>query len=263
MNHPTPKKRLLLVLDFDGFLINSYGLLRDTMAGFGLDVGDEERFKNRRKFLKYLGGGKELLNNLVGMSLPKTRKLRLRLTEIYAESGRIYPEFIPLLNELIANPMIHCGILTRNYTLNPGPTIRAVLHNSGVNDSDLDFVIPIPIGVKKTEVLTAMRASRYFESLLGADEVGDYRAAIEAGYECVIGSYGFDTRERLITQGEIPAECIYDTPAALAAALKERLAIYIDGVARGTLGKRVIASTSGRLIGARYDAKSAVHAAHE
>ncbi|MBI2799224.1 MAG: HAD family hydrolase [Gammaproteobacteria bacterium] len=263
MNPPTPKKRLLLVLDFDGFLINSYALLRDTMADFGLDVGDEERFKNRRKFLKYLGGGKELLHNLVGMSLPKTRKLRLRLTEIYAESGRIYPEFIPLLNELIANPTIHCGILTRNYTLNPGPVIRAVLRNSGVNDPDLDFVIPIPVGVKKTEVLTAMRASRYFESLLGADEVGDYRAATAAGYDCVIGSYGFDTRERLVTQGAVPADCIYDTPAALTVALKERLAIYLDNVERGTLGRRVMASTSGRLIGARYDAKSAVHAAHE
>ena len=67
------KKRLLMVLDFDGFLVNSYAILRDTMASFGLDVGDELRFKNRRKFLKYLGGGRELLNNLVGFSLPKTR----------------------------------------------------------------------------------------------------------------------------------------------------------------------------------------------
>ena len=83
------KKRLLLVLDFDGLLLNSYALLRDAMAIFGLDVGDEERFRNRRKFLKYLGGGKELLNNLVGMSLPKTRKLRLRLTEVYLEAGRV------------------------------------------------------------------------------------------------------------------------------------------------------------------------------
>ena len=68
------KKRLLLVLDFDGFLINSYAIIRDTMQTYGLDVGDEERFKNRRKFLKYFGGGKELLSNLVGITLPKTPK---------------------------------------------------------------------------------------------------------------------------------------------------------------------------------------------
>ena len=97
-------KRLLVVLDFDGVLINSYALLRDTLASFGLDVGDEERFRNRRKFLKYVGGGKELLHNLVGMSLPKTRKLRARLTECYRECGFIYPEFIDVINRMIAEP---------------------------------------------------------------------------------------------------------------------------------------------------------------
>ena len=44
------KKRLLVVLDFDGFLVNSYAIIRDTMDAFGLDIGDELRFKNRRKF---------------------------------------------------------------------------------------------------------------------------------------------------------------------------------------------------------------------
>lgn len=143
------KKPLLLVLDFDGFLINSYAIIRDTMIAFGLDVGDEERFKNRRKFLKYFGGGKELLNNLIGFTLPKTRKLRAELTQCYRESGRIYPELPSLLNEAIANPRVHCGIVSRNYTFEPGPTIRSVLRHSGVNEADLDFVIPIPVGVTK------------------------------------------------------------------------------------------------------------------
>ncbi|NNM00962.1 MAG: HAD family hydrolase, partial [Gammaproteobacteria bacterium] len=50
-------RRQLLVLDFDGFMIDSYDLLKQTFATFGLDVGDQERFNNRRKFLKYFGGG--------------------------------------------------------------------------------------------------------------------------------------------------------------------------------------------------------------
>ena len=58
-------KDTLIVLDFDGFLINSYKLLQITFEHFGLDIGDEDRFKHRRKFLKYLGGGKEFLGNLV------------------------------------------------------------------------------------------------------------------------------------------------------------------------------------------------------
>ncbi len=217
---------LLVVLDFDGLLINSYALLRDTMASFGLDVGDEERFRNRRKFLKYLGGGKELLPNLVGMSLPKTRKLRARLTECYRECGFIYPEFIDVLNRMIAEPAIHCGIVSRNFTLRPGPTIRRVLARSGVDEAQLDFVIPVPIGASKVDVLDGMLASRYHEALLCADEISDYRAACEAGYSTLMGAYGFDTSARLRERGEVPMACLYDTPEALAAALRLRLAPY-------------------------------------
>lgn len=219
-------KRLLVVLDFDGVLLNSYALLRETMASFGLDVGDEERFRNRRKFLKYLGGGKELLHNLIGMSLPKTRKLRARLTECYRESGFIYPEFIDVLNRMIAAPGIHCGVVSRNFTLRPGATIRAVLARSGVDESNLDFVVPVPVGATKVDVLEGMSASRYHEALLCADEIGDFRAAGEAGYRSLIGSYGFDTSERLLQHGEVPAACLYDTPEALAAALRVLIAPY-------------------------------------
>ena len=83
------KKEILVVLDFDGFLINSYRLLQATFRDFGLDIGDEERFKHRRKFLKYLGGGKELIRNFVKLSLPREEKIRQRLTRIYMEEGRV------------------------------------------------------------------------------------------------------------------------------------------------------------------------------
>ena len=219
--------RLLVVLDFDGLLINSYALLRDTMASFGLDVGDEERFRNRRKFLKYLGGGKELLHNLIGMSLPKTRKLRTRLTECYREGGYIYPEFIDVVNRMIAEPSVYCGIVSRNFTLRPGPTIRRVLARSGIDEAHLDFVVPVPIGASKVDVLDGMLASRYHETLLCADEIGDYRAACEAGYGVLMGSYGFDTRARLRERGEVPAEVLYDSPEALASALRVRLRPYL------------------------------------
>ncbi|MBX9608398.1 MAG: hypothetical protein K2Y51_19425 [Gammaproteobacteria bacterium] len=219
-------KRVLVVLDFDGLLVNSYALLRDTMAGFGLDVGDEQRFRNRRKFLKYLGGGKELLNNLVGMGLPKTGRLRERLTACYCERGYVYPEFIDVLNRMIRSRHVHCGIVSRNFTLRPGTTIRTVLRRSGIAEEHLDFVVPIPVGAKKTEVLAGMWAARYQAALLLADEVGDYHAAREAGYESMMGTYGFDTRERLMRRGEVPSHALYDTPAELAAALRARLVGY-------------------------------------
>lgn len=255
------KKRLLMVLDFDGFLVNSYAILRDTMASFGLDVGDELRFKNRRKFLKYLGGGRELLNNLVGFSLPKTRRLRERLTEYYAEAAVVHPEYVSLLNEMIANPQIHCGVLSRNYAINPGPVIRAVLARSGVQEANLDFVIPLPVGVKKGEVLAGMRSSRYVENLLAADEVGDYTAGVATGYECLMASYGFDTRERLERKGKVPAAQIYDDPASMASALASRLAPYAVRSALSAAASRPALWSASN--GARYDAKSAVQRVQE
>lgn len=244
-------ERLLLVLDFDGFLLNSYELLHTTMASFGLDVGDEQRFKNRRKFLKYFGGGKELLHNLIGMSLPKTRKLRDRLTETYIEEGRVYPPLASIVNRAIANPQIHCGILSRNFTLNPGPTIRQVLHNSGIDEEQLDFVVPLPVGIKKTDVLEGMRASRYAECVLGADEVGDYHAAHAAQYVCLMASYGFDTRERLIEHGEIPPDNIFDSPTSLAASLSARLSNYSAGIERSASSTRQSSAFREVLMGAR------------
>ena len=217
------KKETLIVLDFDGFLINSYKLLQITFEHFGLDIGDEDRFKHRRKFLKYLGGGKEFLGNLVSYSLPKKKKIRQILTEIYQEEGRIYPEFVLLLNGMIENPAIHVGIISRNFTHNPGKTIRTVLGNSGVEEQHLDFVIPIDIGVKKRAVLEGMKSSRYLRCLFAADEVGDFKAAVETGYDTILmGSYGFDNAQRLIQEGDVPPEIVYNSPAEIAEALEQR-----------------------------------------
>jgi phosphoglycolate phosphatase len=213
------------VLDFDGFLVNSYAVVRDTLAHFGLDVGDEERFRNRRKFLKYLGGGREILKNLVLASLPRKRNIRRALTQTYLDSARLYPGFAELINDAIAHPAIHCGVLSRNFACDPGPTIRRVLASSGVLEPELDFVLPIPAGSRKTDILQAMRASRYDRLILGADEVGDYHAAVEAGYDCVIATYGFDNRQRLLTHGAVPESVLCDDPAQVIATLRAQLGL--------------------------------------
>lgn len=210
-------KHTIVVLDFDGFLVNSYALIRNTFASFNLDIGDEVRFKNRRKFLKYLGGGKEFLGNLVKYSLPKQKKIRAELTNQYSEYGKIYDEFLPLIKDIIAHPRFHVGILSRNFTSTPGLTIRKVFKNSGIDDHALDFVIPIPVGVKKIDILQAMLTPHFQHSIFAADEVGDYRAAVETGYQSILmTSYGFDTRERLIEKGNVPETMIADNPALAA-----------------------------------------------
>jgi len=212
-----------VALDFDGFLVDSYELIRATFEQFGLDVGDSERFRNRRKFLKYVGGGKEFLRNLVRSTLPRKKQFRDALTERYLESGRVFGEFRGLVDEMIDDPRLHVGILSRNFARNPGTTIRAVLRSSGIDDSGLDFVIPIPVGANKRSVLEAMRSSSHRASILGADEIGDYEAAVGLGYDVVMGSYGFDKAERLIDRGGVPAEVIHATPADAARALRRHV----------------------------------------
>lgn len=218
-----PAKTALVVLDFDGFLINSYELLRATFDDYGIDVGDESRFKNRRKFLKYVGGGKEFLGNLVSYSLPRRKKVRERLTEEYVGAGRIFPQFLPLIEAMVQSPQVRVGIVSRNFTLRPGPTMRAVLRNSGVDDHGLDFLVPVPVGGDKRDVLEAMRSPAYDVSLLGADELGDYRAAVDTGYLPVMASYGFDAANRLLEKGGVPREDIFDTPEAVVRQLRQLL----------------------------------------
>ena len=219
-----PLKETLVVLDFDGLLIDSYELLKITFNKCGLDVGDEDRFQNRRKFLKYVGGGKELIGNLVNLSLPKKKKIREQLTETYCNEGKIHPDFVTLINDMIDSPNIHVGIVSRNFTYHPGKTIRQVLKNSKVNEAAMDFIIPISAGVKKGNVLEGMKASSYKNCVFAADEISDYRAANDTGYNRIfMASYGFDTRERLIKKGEIPEEIIFDTPKKLSKKLEKFL----------------------------------------
>lgn len=220
-------KQMIAVFDFDGFLINSYELIKHTFEKFGLDIGDENRFKNRRKFLKYMGGGKEILRNFVAFSLPNKRRLRKALTHEFMTYGRIYPEFKSTLNRMIDSPAIHVGILSRNFTTSPGTTIRTVLSNSGVKEASMDFVIPIPVGSKKTNVLKAMKSSQYQQCWFCGDEISDYRSACDAGYQVIMAGYGFDHRQRLMAKGGVPAESIFDDPRSAAQYLEGLLAAML------------------------------------
>ncbi|MEQ8289967.1 MAG: hypothetical protein RIB78_09600 [Gammaproteobacteria bacterium] len=220
-------KDTLIVLDFDGLLIDSYKLLKTTFKQLGLDIGEEDSFRNRRKFLKYLGGGKEIIGNLVKFSLPQNRVLRETLTKNYHEQGAIFPEFTDLINEMIDCPAIHVGVISRNFTCHPGKTIRRVLKNSCVNEAAMDFIIPISVGAKKINVLEGMRADHYKHCIFAADEIGDYKAAVDTGYDTILmASYGFDHKERLQKKGDVPEKIIYESPARLAKKMNKLLVKY-------------------------------------
>ena len=143
--------------------------------------------------------------------------IREQLTETYCTEGQVYPEFTSVINDMIDNPNIHVGIVSRNFTHHPGQTIRQVLKNSKITEAALDFIIPISVGVKKANVLEGMKASSYKQSIFAADEISDYRAAYDTGYDFILmASYGFDTKRRLIKKGNIPEKIIFESPNKLA-----------------------------------------------
>jgi len=144
------------------------------------------------------------------------------LTAPCHEVALIAPEYGPdvetpdWLHHMIAAPEIYTGIISRNYTHNPDLSYRRTLQSSGVEEQELDFVIPVDVGVKKHAVMVAMRSSRYWQCTFGDYEVGDLRDLPETGYDATLmAGCGFDTRRRLTEKGMVPEESICDTPREL------------------------------------------------
>ena len=92
--------------------------------------------------------------------------------------------------------------------------------------------------VKKGDVLEAMKSSRYRLCLFGADEVGDYRAAAETGYESVMASYGFDSRKRLLEVAKVPDPRIFDSPRTVVEAFRARVGAKRASAALASAGGR-------------------------
>jgi phosphoglycolate phosphatase len=64
----------LIIIDADGTVIDAFSAIGTTFMQHGLDLGDLERFQQRRNLFKYLGGIKEFPRNLawhVGKRLRK------------------------------------------------------------------------------------------------------------------------------------------------------------------------------------------------
>ena len=54
----------LIIFDADGTLIDAFSAIDTAFAHHGMNIGDLERFQERRKFFKYIGGIKEFPRNL-------------------------------------------------------------------------------------------------------------------------------------------------------------------------------------------------------
>ena len=218
-----PNHDRLVIFDVDGTLIDSFYAVETAFERHGMDIGDLHRFQRRRKLLKYLGGLREFPKNLRRQLDTKSRKrLKQTLTEIYRSEARLFPAMASLINLLIEAPDIQVGIVSRNVTIEPEETIRLVLERNAIDCSRLDFLACIPLGEEKTATFRTLREqfgvnpSRAYAC---GDEFRDYSAAIAAGMNPLVVSYGFENYERLVDNFGIPDEIISKTPQELLARL--------------------------------------------
>lgn len=219
----------MVVFDADGTLIDTFPVVEKTFSLHGMDIGDLQRFKRRRKLLKYIGGLREFPKNL-GRQLEKSNRRRLKktLTEVYREQASPFPYMIDLLLQLIDTPDVRVGIVSRNVTNEPEKTISAVLERHGVDCRKLDFLRCIPLGDGKATHFRTLRDEfdiNPLRAIACGDEHKDYVAAITAGMQALIASYGFEDHARLTDDFEIPPELISPSPAELAHRLRHALGL--------------------------------------
>lgn len=219
----------LVIFDADGTTIDAFQAIATTFLRHGMDIGDLERFRKRRKLFKYLGGLRELPNNLRQQFGKQSRKkLLATLTEVYRHEARLFPGIAELITTLVDAPGIRVGLVTRNVTIEPEETLRQLFRRHGIDSEAFDYTACISLGEDKT---TPIRAARQLFDINPArahacgDEYRDYAAAIACGMHPLIASYGFEDAERLITGFGVPADVVVHSPAELAARLLHALDI--------------------------------------
>lgn len=220
-------KDRLIIVDADGTLIDAFAAIGTAFAQHGMDLGDLDRFQKRRHLFKYLGGIKEFPRNLAKhMGKHARRKLLDSLTEIYREEARLYPGMAELIRDLVEAPGIRVGMVTRNVCHEPDATLARLFGRHGLDAGRLDFLHCLSLREDKAPHFKAVRERlgvNPARAYACGDEHKDYAAALAAGIQPFIVSYGFESHARLTGKFAIPEEVIARTPEELSARLRHAL----------------------------------------
>lgn len=226
----------LVILDADGTTIDAFRAIEKTFAHLGMDIGPLARFQKRRNLFKYIGGFKEMPQNLRRQIGPGRRsKLIETLTEVYREEACMFDGIEGLVHRLAAADDVRVGIVTRNITNEPLVTLTKLFERHGIEPDLLDFLVHLPLSEDK---LGYFRQTRERFSINPAcafacgDEAKDFRAAINSGMHPFMVSYGFEDFERLHGKHEIPVEVISRSPDELAWRVSHALQLDLEPIIR-------------------------------
>ncbi len=209
----------LLILDADGTTVDAFSAINQTFAAHNMDIGDVERFQNRRHIFKYLGGLRELPKNLRRqLKGSKRSALIATLTEVYREQAGLYEGAAELINRVLSAPDIRVGVISRNITNEPEETLQRLFRRNGVEVEAFDFFMHLPLKEHKDPAFRAIRET--FEvnparAYACGDEKRDYIAASGAGMHPFMVSYGFESYGRLTDKIGIPEALISRHPHEL------------------------------------------------
>lgn len=219
----------LVILDADGTTVDAFKAIEKTFALHGMDLGPLARFQKRRNLFKYLGGLKEIPQNLrrqLGSS--KRRKIVHTLTEVYREEAVMFDGIAALIRRLAAAPDVRVGIVTRNITVEPIVTLTRLFDRHGLSPDLLDFLVHLPLRDEKLAVFRHLREQFQANPACAyacGDEARDFQAAIGAGMHPFIVAYGFEDHDRLHRKHGVPAEVISQTPEELSARVLHALGL--------------------------------------
>ncbi|MBK1733416.1 HAD family hydrolase [Thiococcus pfennigii] len=213
-------KERLVILDADGTTIDAFKAIETTFAHHGMDLGPLVRFQKRRNIFKYLGGIKEMPQNL-RQQLGRTRRRAIiaTLTEVYREEAAMFDGMERLIRRLAEAPDVRVGIITRNITDDPIATLTRLFARHGIEPGLFDFLIHLPLSEDKLDHFRRTR-ERYAVNPARAyacgDEAKDFKAAVGTGMHPFMVSYGFEDFERLRRKHLVPTELIARSPDELA-----------------------------------------------
>jgi phosphoglycolate phosphatase len=207
----------LIILDADGTTVDAFSAINRTFAIHDMDIGDIERFQNRRHIFKYLGGIRELPKNLRKQLKGRRRSAVIdTLTQIYREETGLYEGIADMMNRLLQAPEIRVGVISRNITNEPEETLQRLYRRNGVEVDALDFFVTLPLKEEKTPAFRAIRetfAVNPAKAFASGDEKRDFMAALGSGMHPFMVAYGFESLERLTRKIGIPDELISRHPA--------------------------------------------------
>jgi len=219
-----PSQDRLIIFDADGTVIDAYRVIALALQRIGMNLGDLSRFQARHGLFKYMGGLREFPRNLA-LHIGKYGRnaLLTNLTEVYREEAQFYPGVASLLQQLLDQPDIRVGMVTRNVSFEPAVTLARIFARHGLDIQQLDFVNNIPLDHDKATSFKAARARLGINpahAFVCGDEYKDFSGAIASGMHPFIVSYGFESPARLTRKFGIPAEIISATPADLIARIR-------------------------------------------